>query len=158
MKKTLPILTLAVVMTACTTQPKSNSSLTKAVSYEDTAGFAAFQNWKAQNERKDPSLYYMQGSQATTSSTAPVAAAKRAVVTRPRTVTTTTTQPVAATTVKKGWSKAAKGTAIGGAAGAIAGAIISKDNRWKGGAIGAVAGGGLGYVIGRSMDKKDGRN
>ena len=58
---------------------------------------------------------------------------------------------------KEGWSKAAKGTAIGGASGAVLGAIISKDNKGKGAVIGAVIGAAGGYVLGRSQDKKDWR-
>jgi hypothetical protein len=58
---------------------------------------------------------------------------------------------------KEGWSKAAKGTAIGGASGAVLGAIISKDNKGKGAVIGAVIGAAGGYVLGRAQDKKDGR-
>jgi len=61
------------------------------------------------------------------------------------------------TTAKKGWSKAAKGTAIGAGAGAVLGAVINKKNRAVGAVIGGVIGGGGGYVIGRGMDKKDGR-
>jgi hypothetical protein len=56
---------------------------------------------------------------------------------------------------KKGWSKAAKGAAIGGVAGAAAGAIITKSG--KGAIIGGVLGAGGGYIIGRGKDKKDGR-
>ena len=57
---------------------------------------------------------------------------------------------------KKGVSSAAKGAIIGGAAGAVGGAIISKDNT-KGAIIGGVAGAGAGYLIGRDKDKKTGR-
>ena len=67
--------------------------------------------------------------------------------------TTPTVQPAK----KKGWSKAAKGTAIGAGAGAAAGAILVKNNRALGAVIGGVVGGGVGYGIGRSKDKKDGR-
>jgi len=70
------------------------------------------------------------------------------------------TEPVAQSTKstkKKGWSKAAKGTAIGAGVGAAAGAIIVKKNRALGAAAGGVLGGGVGYGVGRSMDKKDGR-
>jgi len=90
------------------------------------------------------------------------------------TTTTTTAKPVTRTVVhekvvekpvyvqqpqakKKGWSKAAKGTAIGAGAGAAAGALILKKNRGLGAVIGGVVGGGVGYGIGRSQDKKDGR-
>jgi hypothetical protein len=58
---------------------------------------------------------------------------------------------------KKGWSKSAKGAVIGGASGAILGAVINKKNRAAGAVIGGVIGAGGGYVIGRTMDKKDGR-
>lgn len=57
---------------------------------------------------------------------------------------------------KRGWSKAAKGAVIGGAGGAVTGAIISK-NKAKGAIIGGVLGAAGGYIIGRDKDKKDGR-
>ncbi len=57
----------------------------------------------------------------------------------------------------KGWSDAAKGTAIGGGAGAILGAIVSKNNRGAGAIIGGVVGAGGGYAIGRAQDRKSGR-
>ncbi|HUS01014.1 MAG TPA: YMGG-like glycine zipper-containing protein [Chitinophagaceae bacterium] len=60
------------------------------------------------------------------------------------------------TTRKKGWSKAAKGAVIGGASGAVVGAVISK-NKGKGAIIGGVVGAAGGYILGRSKDKKDGR-
>ncbi len=59
--------------------------------------------------------------------------------------------------VKKGWSKAAKGAAIGAGSGAVVGAVVNKKNRAVGGVIGGIIGAGGGYVIGRGMDKKDGR-
>lgn len=57
---------------------------------------------------------------------------------------------------KEGWSKAAKGTVIGAASGAVLGAIVSK-NKGKGALIGGVIGAAGGYIFGRSKDKKDGR-
>jgi hypothetical protein len=60
------------------------------------------------------------------------------------------------TTQKKGWSKAAQGAVIGGAAGAVGGAIISKK-KGTGAVIGAAVGAAGGYIIGRQKDKKDGR-
>jgi len=53
-------------------------------------------------------------------------------------------------------SKSAKGAVIGGASGAVAGAIISKK-KGKGALIGAAVGAAGGYIIGRQQDKKDGR-
>lgn len=58
---------------------------------------------------------------------------------------------------KKGWSDAAKGTAIGGAVGAGVGALIDKDKRVRGAIIGAAIGGGSGYAIGRKKDRQSGR-
>jgi hypothetical protein len=66
-----------------------------------------------------------------------------------------TTQPEAKQK-NEGWSKAAKGTAIGAGSGAVLGAIISK-NKGKGAVIGGVVGAAGGYVLGRMQDKKDGR-
>ena len=57
---------------------------------------------------------------------------------------------------KEGWSKAAQGAVIGGATGAVGGAIISKK-KGAGAAVGAAVGAAGGYIIGREKDKKDGR-
>ncbi len=57
---------------------------------------------------------------------------------------------------ERGWSDAAKGTAIGAGSGAVLGAIVSK-NKAKGAVIGGVIGGAGGYAIGRSKDRKSGR-
>lgn len=65
--------------------------------------------------------------------------------------TTTTT-----TTKKKGWSDAAKGTAIGAGVGALGGILIDKKDG-RGAVIGGLAGAGAGYAIGRSQDRKSGR-
>ena len=135
------------MMTACSSKEKTDTEKNLVLSASDTAGLADFQEWQAQNERKDASMYY-------TANQAPAPVVKRTVARKPA---ATTTAPVATTSKKKGWSKAAKGTAIGAATGAVAGAIINKKNRVLGGVIGGVLGGGVGYGIGRGMDKKDGR-
>ena len=69
----------------------------------------------------------------------------------------TSTRTTQATTRKKGWSSAAKGAVIGGGAGAIGGAIISKKKPVQGAVIGGVAGAAGGYIIGKDIDKKNGR-
>lgn len=61
-----------------------------------------------------------------------------------------------ATAKKKGWSDAAKGSVIGGAAGAVGGALIDK-NKGRGAIIGGLVGAGGGYLIGRGEDRKSGR-
>jgi len=63
------------------------------------------------------------------------------------------TQPTAK---KKGWSDGAKGAVIGGAAGAVGGALIDKK-KGRGAIIGGLVGAGGGYLIGRGEDKKSGR-
>ncbi|MEJ5995482.1 YMGG-like glycine zipper-containing protein [Pedobacter sp. Du54] len=59
-------------------------------------------------------------------------------------------------TTKKGWSSAAKGTAIGAGVGALGGVLIDKKDG-RGAIIGGLAGAGAGYIIGRDRDKKSGR-
>ena len=59
-------------------------------------------------------------------------------------------------TRKKGWSSAAKGTAIGAGVGALGGVLIDKKDG-RGAVIGGLAGAGAGYVIGRDRDRKSGR-
>lgn len=68
--------------------------------------------------------------------------------------TTSTTTTPAPAPEKKGWSNAAKDAAIGGAAGAIGGAIISKK-KGKGAIIGGAAGAVGGYILGRKKDRAD---
>lgn len=55
---------------------------------------------------------------------------------------------------KKGWNKATQGAVIGGVAGAVGGAIISKK-KGLGAVVGGVVGAAGGYIIGKKMDKKD---
>ena len=61
-----------------------------------------------------------------------------------------------ATTKKKGWSAKAKGAVIGGAAGAVGGALISK-HKGTGAVVGGLAGAAGGYIIGNEVDKKNNR-
>ncbi len=57
------------------------------------------------------------------------------------------------TVKKKGWSKKAKGAAIGGVGGAVLGGVIGGR---KGAVIGAAAGAGGGYLYGRRRTRKKG--
>lgn len=57
---------------------------------------------------------------------------------------------------KRGWSSAAKGTAIGAGVGAVTGILVDKKDA-RGAIIGGVLGAGTGYVIGRAHDRKTGR-
>ncbi len=70
----------------------------------------------------------------------------------------TTTSSAGTTTAaqKKGWSSAAKGTAIGAGVGALSGILIDKKDG-RGAVIGGLAGAAGGYAIGRSRDRASGR-
>ena len=117
-----------------------------------TTEFQEFQNWKQQqlNANNTNTIAYPAAATAATKKPATRTVVRERVVEKP--VYVQPQQPK-----KKGWSKAAKGTAIGAGVGAAAGAIINKKNRGLGAVIGGVVGGGVGYGIGRSQDKKDGR-
>lgn len=65
---------------------------------------------------------------------------------------TSTSQPQSEK--KKGWNKATQGAVIGGAAGAVGGAILSKK-KGVGAVIGGIVGAAGGYIIGKNKDKKD---
>lgn len=136
MKKLFFIAAMAIVMVSC----KNAAKDTQVLSATQLADYTEFVKWKEAQEKT-------------------AAANNTRVVERVVYKTKPVYTAPAATTAakKKGWSKAAKGTAIGAGAGAIAGAIINKRNRAAGAVIGGVLGGGVGYGIGRSQDKKDGR-
>ena len=131
----------------------NNNPEVKSLSYQDTVGLSQFQAWKVMNERV--SIEETFGNQAAVA--APVAK-RRATSTQPKTVVMNSSSTNEAKVAKKkGWSKAAKYAVIGGGSGAVLGAVINKKDRVKGGVVGGVVLGGLGYIIGRSQDKKDGR-
>ena len=143
----------------------------------DTAGLAQFQQWKSQNElgATEPEVQDQAPAKAAVArkvTKAPVrkASNRAPVATKPAPETPAVSggsgndvamgnesAEEAKAEKKEGWSKAAKGAVIGGAGGAIAGAVINKKNRAVGAVIGGVIGAGGGYVLGRKMDKKDGR-
>lgn len=91
--------------------------------------------------------------------TAELAAARRSVNRSYSSGGTVTTSSAGVTTTqakKKGWSDAAKGTAIGAGVGAVTGVLIDKKDG-RGAIIGGLTGAGAGYVIGRAEDRKSGR-
>src|SRR4030095_5801570 len=128
MKKMLPILLLlfvaAILFSACNSKPSADDAR-KVLTYTDTVGLADFQKWKVQNELKDPAVYYSQGKEVATTQPRYASARKR---TTARSTTSksgsmnSVSQYPAKTTTKKGWSRRAKGAAIGGGGGAILGA------------------------------------
>jgi hypothetical protein len=170
MKKLLPIsiiaIVAAVVMIACNRKPQTDAN-GKVLTYTDTIGLADFQKWKAQNELADPRVYYNQGNEV--ASNQPTRTIVKYVPVKTSTTHRSTTRASSssgsmnsvsqypAKTLKKGWSRKAKGAVIGGGGGAILGAVINKNNRLVGGALGGALGAGIGYVIGNELDKKHGR-
>jgi hypothetical protein len=186
MKRILPFFSIALVMAACNSTPDLNvqnptaGAQPQAQTYNpDTVGLSKFQQWKAQNELANVEDYqavqYAAAAPQKKVAKAPVRkASKPAAPVRSSSASTETSNSTVSTsdgagtissesgneakqTVKKGWSKAAKGAVIGGVVGAAGGAIINKKNPVVGGVIGGVIGAGGGYALGRGMDKKDGR-
>jgi hypothetical protein len=169
MKKILPISAIAILIAAlvfaCNRSPQSDTNSGKNLNYTDTIGLADFQKWKTQNELKDPTVYYQQGNeiasgQPTRTIVKYVPVKNSATRTRRSTYSSGSMNSVAqypAKSMKKGWSRKAKGAVIGGGGGAVLGAVIDKHNRLLGGALGGALGAGLGYVIGNELDKKHGR-
>jgi hypothetical protein len=135
----------AIIAIAITATGRSNNMGSAKSPYTDTAGFAQFQAWKAQQ---------------LSIATVPAQPYARHTVYHENTYRTASPQYTYATQRtyrKKGWSKAAKGAVIGAGSGALIGAVINKRAPAVGAIVGGIAGGGAGYAIGRSMDKKDGR-
>ena len=154
MKQVLLLIAIAAVVSVAVVGI-TKSSNTKKVDATELAQFQAWKDVQLTNALKENDVVPKQISKSTAAKST---AAKRSVnYQSPKMVSETQNSAKTTTTEKKGWSKAAKGTAIGAGAGAVLGAVIHKKNRAVGAVIGGVIGGGGGYVIGRSMDKKDGR-
>ena len=62
---------------------------------------------------------------------------------------------ISAQTVTK--SRAGRNAAIGAGAGAVTGAVVSRNHKGKGAVIGAAVGASGGYAWGKHQDKKKGR-
>lgn len=146
MKQILSIIAITAVVSGGVVFLTSKSKTEKV----DATELAQFKAWQDANEK---------AALAELNKPATKHAAKRTVnYQSPKAVSTSqNAAKTSETTQKKGWSKAAKGTVIGAASGAVLGAVINKKNRAAGAVIGGVIGGGGGYVIGRGMDRKDGR-
>jgi hypothetical protein len=164
MKKVLIAFTGVAFLAACNSTPKSGADI-KITS--DTTGLAAYNAWKAQGELigNEGNVYYQyappgniaEGRNSGNAAVTPKPSPKvRSTSNQGNGRNTSSTSQPPQATKKKGWSKAAKGTAIGAGSGAVIGAVVSK-NKTKGAVIGGIIGAGGGYAIGRSMDKKDGR-
>lgn len=184
MKKTIAIFTIAAMFVACKNTTKQNDQ-SQVLGSTDTTGLAAFKQYKEQQRIiEQQKMFQTEGVYDGTNNfatspnsiqTAPVRerivyvdrpVTRRATATRTRRASsnrsygysngngTYASTPVPAR--KRGWSKAAKGAVIGGASGAVVGAVVSKK-KGKGAIIGGALGALGGYVIGRGADKRDGR-
>jgi hypothetical protein len=152
--RTVSVIAVMITMTAVIScgNKQANVGDKTVVNAADTAGFAQFKTWKAEQDAKAAvATTYKPVKSATVRTTS----SRTASTTQTGSMSTTSQYP--AKTKPKGWSKAAKGAVIGAGSGAVLGAIINKKNRAVGAAIGGVAGGAVGYGVGRHMDKKDGR-
>jgi len=148
MKQVILLIAIAAVVSVATVG-LVNSSKSKKLDATATE-LAQFETWKEQQAQKENAVAI-----APTKTAARTTSTKRTTYSSPKMVSESSNPAQA--TKKKGWSKAAKGSVIGGVVGAGAGAVINKRNRAAGAVIGGILGAGGGYVIGRTMDKKDGR-
>ena len=170
MKKIIPIIGIAAVMTACNSKPDTMTLDANRIeaqqpasnlTAEDSLVLTQFRAWKAENELKDAREFLNGGESQNTAvasnnrSTSSSAVRRSSGTSTNRTVYSNTSTQAAK---KKGWSSAAKGAVIGGVAGAAGGAVINKRNRAVGAVVGGILGAGVGYGIGRSKDVKNGRN
>ncbi len=169
MKKILSILTIAVVFTACKGKTDSTLSSSKNMVLVDTTGLSKSNVLTDVGNNK----YVINDKGVATPVTNKPVAVKPAGTSPQKTTTvnnsgsnnsgggsgnnSSTTTSEAPVNQDKGWSDAAKGTAIGAGSGAVLGAVLDKNNRAQGAVIGSAVGAGAGYIIGRHRDKKSGR-
>lgn len=142
MKRILFIFSITAVMASChqphtgidsfVTSPNDKAPAATV----DTTGLAQFQAWKAQHELADVNTYQppVEYAEAPKKAYAAKTTQRRTESTTHRTATNASgsmsseSGNTAKAPVKKGWSKAAKGAAIGGGSGAVIGAVIKKKN------------------------------
>jgi hypothetical protein len=148
MKNLLPVLVVAIFFVSCKDKKTSLES-DKTMGMLDSSGAHKSNILTDKGERNEKK--HASGSTATDNNNSAV---KKDNGNSSTASTPTNTAP--ASNQDKGWSSAAKGTAIGAASGAVVGAVVS-NNKAEGAVIGAVIGGGAGYAIGRSKDRKSGR-
>lgn len=165
MKKHLPlfsfILLLAIVFTACSSEPKTAlpQAPVSAAPAIDTSGFARFQQWKAENELAAIEAYNQPQEQPVAR---PVAKAKKVYQAPAR-----RSRAVAAAPKRKAASKNSTassqqtGTANGGSGtvlnneGADAAKAPEEKKGWSKAAKGTVIGAGGGAILGAVINKKN---
>ncbi len=112
MKQVLLFIAIAAVVSVAVVGLNNNARQKKI----DAIELAQFQAWKESNEQKQN--YVVPKTTRSTTTKRPVNYQSPKMVSE--------SQNSAKTTTKKGWSKAAKGTAIGAGTGAVLGAVINK--------------------------------
>lgn len=152
MKKIILILLISASLAACKTDTKTDLQTNK-VMLTDTSGIynnsGSSDTGTALQKGERPSKIKYHESERTENE-------KISRSPERSTTSTTTTTENTTTTRKKGWSNRAKDAVIGGAAGAVGGAIISK-HKGTGAIVGGLAGAAGGYIIGNEKDKKNDR-
>lgn len=173
MKLLTPVIVIALALSACNSNTKTDSEAKKEIVADTSTNYnnsVLTDTGTALQPEVAPAVVSKTATEVKKKKS--TAKSERTVTTHPAPVTpdnttvnskdnTTATQPTvnndpapAQAEEKKGWSNAAKGAVIGGGAGAVGGAIISKK-KGKGAIIGGVLGAAGGYIIGRHKDKKD---
>ena len=138
MKKIFSVVAIAAVMASCTSNPNANitAAPAQAPAAVDTTGLSQFQAWKRQQELMQLNEGFMPEAAPAAAVAAPVAAAapvakapavRRSTSSRSSSSNSGSMSSTSGNTAKakKGWSKAAKGTAIGAGSGAVLGAVIN---------------------------------
>ncbi len=150
MKRIIAIVALATVLASCGNRAKEEA-LAKQQAIAAVKDSLKLDSFKRAEEANKQRLIEEKHQ-------AELAAARRSATTTYSSSGTTTTSSAGTTAAakKKGWSDAAKGTAIGAGVGALGGILIDKNNA-RGAIIGGLAGAGAGYAIGRAEDRKSGR-
>jgi outer membrane murein-binding lipoprotein Lpp len=151
MKKIFAIVALATVLASCSNNAKEQELAKQqaVAAVKDSLKLDSFKRAEVARQQAEVEAKHQ----------AELAAARRsATTTRYSSSGGTTTSSAGTTTAakKKGWSDAAKGTAIGAGVGALGGILIDKKDG-RGAVIGGLAGAGAGYAIGRAQDRKSGR-
>ncbi len=151
MKKIFAIVALATVLASCGNREKEDA-LAKQQAVAAVKDSLKLDSFKRAEVVRQQQLVEQRHQ-------AELAAARRSSASSSYSSSGSTTTSSGGTTTaaqKKGWSSAAKGTAIGAGVGALGGVLIDKKDG-RGAIIGGLTGAGAGYLIGRDRDKKSGR-
>ncbi len=150
MKRIIAIVALATILTSCGNRAKEEALAKQQAiaAVKDSLKLDSFKRAEAANKQRLIEEKHQ----------AELAAARRSAPSTYSSSSTSSNSSAGTTTStkKKGWSDAAKGTAIGAGVGALSGILIDKKDG-RGAIIGGLAGAGAGYAIGRAQDRKSGR-